>query len=1062
MVSIWNKFVEKGVEKGMDFHQSKRIRITNQISIVISFIASLYGFIFYFTGFKKEGLEVIIIVAALFLPVILNQYKQYFLARIWFLITVNLAVFVYSYIFGRDTGIQLVFFPLGCLPWILYEIKDWKYIAAGTLIPTILYCIYDFSSGVPAVAITASIQHFIHHSIIITVFLIISIMMLFFAYNNNKSEQFLLDTYKNFFEDIPTPMWIFDEATFRFLAVNETAIKKYGYTREEMLQMKVFDMRPKEDAELVLDLVKARSGEEYYDAGYVRHKKKNGEVFFAHILSHYTKYNDRKARLVLAIDVNEKVLTEKKNEDLNQTLKKANEILQGNKEELESQQEELRQINDELTQQTEELKASEEELKTQEEELRQTNAEMEEKTELVERASRALAQKAEELEVSSKYKSEFLANMSHELRTPLNSVLILAKMLQENKLNNLNEKQVQYAKIIHKSGNDLLSLINDILDLSKIEAGKIDILFEEVKIAEIAEDMEQLFTVLANEKKITFSIVFQNHIARTIITDRQRIGQVIKNLLSNAFKFTHEGGEVTLAFTMEHDRLSIAVADSGIGIPPDKQLLIFEAFQQADGSTSRKFGGTGLGLSISKELIKRLHGEIQVSSVVNEGSIFTLLLPLQTSGATDGKNSSGGGTVQQDIVYDPTKVKEQQLIADDRDKTESGGQFILIIEDDPVFANHVKDFAHEKGYKTIIAISGDEGLFYAKKYKPSAIILDLGLPVIDGRNILRILKADAALKDIPVHIVTADNNAGIPVGDIENYFQKPLRDNDLEQAFSEIESYIKEKYKNLLLVLPGEPATRNMFAHLFSEKKTGVVFEIVNTYENAMKILHQKSFDCIIADIGTNIKDGIARLHDFKNIAHTQAYIITCLEGDISTHDEKELKLCSDSIIRKSTHLTNRLLDEVALFLHKIKNKQNVAVPQQYSDKGLDKSLVGKKVLLADDDMRNIFSVTALLEEHGMEVITAEHGREAIELLSQNSDVDIILMDIMMPEMDGYEAMQHIRAEKRYKKIPIIALTAKAMSGDREKCLEAGASDYITKPIDGSKLFSLMSVWLSQ
>jgi signal transduction histidine kinase/CheY-like chemotaxis protein/CHASE3 domain sensor protein len=734
--------------------------------------------------------------------------------------------------------------------------------------------------------------------------------------------------------------------------------------------------------------------------------------------------------------------------------------VQEQKEELESQQEELRQTNEELTHQAEVLRASEEELRTQEEELRQTNEELEVRTEAVELARKSLQKKAKELEISSKYKSEFLANMSHELRTPLNSVLILANLLKENKTNNLSTKQTEYAGIIHKSGTDLLNLINDILDLSKIEAGKIDIAIEPVKIADIAFDMEQLFTVLAAEKKIAFAIDQPYGNTAILNTDRQRIEQVVKNLLSNAFKFTREHGKVTLSFDVLGDNLSIAVTDTGIGIPADKQQLIFKAFQQADGSTSRRFGGTGLGLSISKELVSRLGGELKVSSVVGEGSVFSVLLPVNAINLQKGLVvPASAGTKNQ--LPDLSLVKEQTKIIDDKADIRSGEQFILIIEDDILFAGLVRDFAHSKGYKTILALSGDEGLYYARKYKPSAIILDLGLPVVSGRSFIKLLKTDASLRHIPVHVITAEDRPDGGFADVETFVTKPLLLNELDETFAKIGNYIHQNYKNILILLPNSPDLRKMFDTVAAEMKPGVVYDMVDSTEHAMLVLKAREIDCIILDISQDITVGIATLKALKSAAKEGAYMITCLDAEITPADEKQLKTYSDSIIRRSPQATSRLLDEVALFLYKIQGSiSKPDVPARYEQE-MDKSLEGRKALLADDDMRNVFAITAFLVEQGIEVITAENGKVALEMLEEHSGIDIVLMDIMMPEMDGYEAMRQIRANKKIAKLPIIALTAKAMIGDREKCIEAGASDYITKPIDSNKLFSLMRVWLS-
>lgn len=735
--------------------------------------------------------------------------------------------------------------------------------------------------------------------------------------------------------------------------------------------------------------------------------------------------------------------------------------LQEQTEELTTQQEELREANEALTNQTEELKASEEELKTQEEELRQLNAELEEKTEAVKAAHYALTQKAKELEQSSNYKSEFLANMSHELRTPLNSVLILANLLKENKTANLTGKQVEYASIIHRAGTDLLNLINDILDLSKIEAGKIEIIIEPIRMADVIQDMEQMFSVLAKERKIHFQVTKSADLPATVTTDKQRLEQVIKNLLSNAFKFTPENGRVALDFMSRNDKMIVSVSDTGIGIPADKQQLIFEAFQQADGTVNRKFGGTGLGLSISKELVKKLGGMMSVRSTPGEGSVFTIMLPIDEVliEASIPDQAGEGGAVIQNI--DIKNVKQQTIIADDRAMIKRGESVILIVEDDIVFARHLKEFANSKSYKTVVAISGDEGLWCARKYKPAAIILDLGLPVINGQNLLKLIKNDKELKHIPVHVISAQDSSSILATHVENFLQKPLRPDDLEQTFSNITTYIHENNKSILIISEHDQAIRDIIAKLPAKDSAGVLYEVVDTPELAKEILTNKKIDCIILDTGDNVNKGIYWLKNIRETIADNIYVITCLEGDISAADEKTLKKYANSIIRKSAKATGRLLDEVELFLHRIKNIPDIQVPETYQQ-DYDKTLYGKKVLIADDDMRNVFALSALLEQEGMEVLAAENGKEVLEIINDNADVDIALMDIMMPEMDGYKTIEHIRADSRFKNLPILALTAKAMVGDKEKCISAGASDYITKPIDNNKLFSLMRVWLAK
>jgi len=783
-------------------------------------------------------------------------------------------------------------------------------------------------------------------------------------------------------------------------------------------------------------------------------------------LGSFKAFEDRQIQLIksiannIAIGINAHQAKEKITNLLEQ--------VQEQKEALISQQEELRQTNEELSRQTEELQASEEELKTQEEELRQINTELQDKNEAVETAKEVLALKAKELEVTSKYKSEFLANMSHELRTPLNSVLILARLLADNNNDNLTPKQVEYANIIHKSGSDLLQLINDILDLSKIEAGKIDLTIEPVTIDSVATDVQQLFSVIATEKQITFKTDIAPGTPASILTDKQRAEQVLKNLLSNAFKFTPKGGSITLAFTPrikgEHHMLAMSVIDSGIGIPPEKQQLIFEAFQQADGSTSRKFGGTGLGLSISKELANLLNGEIEVFSEPGKGSTFTLLLPYEFKQ----QHKSNEFTTEPAlspvsvIASVPSKIVEQVQVADDKSEVQPKDKVMLIIEDDPNFASIVRDFAQSKGYKCIIALQGDEGLHYARKYKPSAIILDIQLPVIDGWSLLKIFKEDEKLKDIPVHIISAFDDNRLHSSGALAYIKKPINKESLENVFSTIGSHIEEHFRRVLMLSPTAPTDEAM-EQLFKEKHHNVQFEHVNNLQEAFEFMEKEKYDCVIADIGKNIQPGIDLLQKLKiALDEKNIPLIIYLDADMSSADEMQLKKLSDVIIRSSSSAGSRLMDELELFLYKV---QEGSKKQEYNPATThthDTSLSGKHVLLVDDDMRNVFALTTLLETQDMQVITAGDGKEAVDLLQQHPETDIVLMDIMMPEMDGYEAMRYIRKELKLTNLPVIALTAKAMSDDREKSIEAGASDYITKPVDVQKLLSLLRIWLAR
>ncbi|UPK68807.1 response regulator [Chitinophaga filiformis] len=738
------------------------------------------------------------------------------------------------------------------------------------------------------------------------------------------------------------------------------------------------------------------------------------------------------------------------------------ERVQEQKETLETQQEELRQSNEELTRQSEILQTSEEELRVQEEELRQVNDEMSVQNKALEMARVELSQKAKELEQNSRYKSEFLANMSHELRTPLNSVLILARLLEENKERNLSSKQVEYAGIIHKSGSDLLKLINDILDLSKIEAGKIEINIEPVSVKNMIDDLEQLFLVVAEEKNIRFTTEILPGVPEEIPTDRQRLEQVIKNLLSNAFKFTPAGGSIQLRLMSKPDGLHIAVIDSGTGIPAEKQQLIFEAFRQADGSTSRKYGGTGLGLSISKELMKRLDGEIRLKSEEGKGSTFTVVM--RTNGvaapvaATEDEALLPVHEDPQLIALPVQAAPETALVEDDRDGLSKQDKLILIIEDDVNFAMILRDFAREKGYKTIVALNGNDGLFFARKYLPAAILLDMNLPLIDGNSILKILKSNEDLKHILVHVISA-GEISIQVRDkVEGYTQKPLQVTDMESVFSGISEQLQARFKKVLVVSDGVLLHHPSLQSLSDKRQLQTQYNHVENQEAAASELQQKSYDAVILDAGTDIEAGIGKLHKLRQLAGNKGMpIIVYLDHDISEADELKLKKEAAAIVRNSTFSADRLMDELELFLYKLKE----VTPRQSGGITVsEKDLSGQKVLLADDDMRNVFSISALLEEQGMDVITAADGKEALEKLEMHKDIRLVLMDIMMPEMDGYEAMRRIRADIRHQQLPVIALTAKAMAGDREKCIAAGASDYIAKPIDSSKLLSLIRVWM--
>lgn len=736
-------------------------------------------------------------------------------------------------------------------------------------------------------------------------------------------------------------------------------------------------------------------------------------------------------------------------------------------EELETQQEELRQTNEELLLQTRLLQSSEEELRVQQEELKQTNAELEEKASLleeknkaVEEAREAINMKAEELELTNKYKSEFLANMSHELRTPLNSILILAKLLNNNKHAHLDDEEVKYAGVIFNAGNDLLTLINDILDLSKIESGKLDINIEPVDIKEIADDMFYMFNEMATSKKISYSIEINPVLPKQINTDKIRIEQVIRNLMSNAFKFTPEKGAIRLKFERENEStLLIAVTDTGIGIAEDKQKVIFEAFQQADGSTSRKYGGTGLGLSISKELAALLGGEIRLTSTPEKGSTFTLAVPL------------GAAVKRDDAVkqlsperIDPVASRSVIVAEDDRKKIEEKDKTLLIVEDDLSFADILKDYAHKKGFKVLLAHDGRTAVNAAKEFMPDAIILDIMLPVMDGWEVLKLIKADPELRHIPVHVMSATdkNNAKVKTSGAMSFTSKPVQADALEDMFGRLQ-YEFNPLHNKILVIEDQKIQNDNLKKMLVEQ--GFSVDQAFSGKEGIGQLSVNQYDCVILDLKLPDMDGLDVLDTIKqDAAHDALPVIINTAMDVTAEMQNKIMKYSNALVIKTNKSNERLMDEVKLFMNRIGSAapQRVSKPKAPQSYTFEKALQHKKVLLVDDDMRNIFALSTLLQECGLEVEIASNGHEALNKLAEHDNVDIVLMDIMMPEMDGYEAMRRIRKGNRYARIPIIALTAKAMRNDREKCIEAGASDYISKPVDTDKLLSMIRVWLSK
>lgn len=746
-------------------------------------------------------------------------------------------------------------------------------------------------------------------------------------------------------------------------------------------------------------------------------------------------------------------------------IKEQQEAMKRLNDELQEQQEELKQLNEELEEQTQNLKQQQEELQATNEELEEQTQALELKNREVERARREIEYQTKRIEQSSRYKSEFLANMSHELRTPLNSLLILSKDLADNRQKNLTPDQVESAEIIYKGGNDLLMLINEVLDLAKIEAGKMPLHVEPVHLKPLADELMRTFRHQAEQKNLSLKLEWLENAPRQIITDLQRLNQILKNLLSNAIKFTHKG-EVRLTFRgTDGGRVSISVSDTGIGIPESKQKVIFEAFQQGEGGTSRKYGGTGLGLSISRELSRLLSGEIAMESKVGEGSVFTLTLPAEISAQeneTEEPNEYSGRKVQRESISGTGASLDFPLVEDDRSDLAKEDLVILIIDDDIRFAEILRNQARQKGFKALVSANGEEGLQMARQYLPHAIILDLALPGKSGQEVLASLKSDMNTRHIPVHIVSVEERSLdlIREGAVE-FLTKPVYKDQLDAAFSRIRNFIAREVKNLLIVEDDENS-RKAIKKLIGNGD--VVSLEASSGQEALDILKTETVDCIILDLILPDISGFEIIRELEKSGMENVPPIIVYTGkELSKEENDELQKYAESIIIKGVKSEERLLDETALFLHRTISRLPES-KQQLISSLYDKERVfqGKKILLVDDDMRNLFALSKVLKEYAMDVIKAENGLLALEMLAKNPDVDMVLMDIMMPEMDGYEAMRKIREQSAFADLPIIALTAKAMKDDKQKCLDAGASEYISKPVDIQRLISLMRVWLNK
>ena len=738
----------------------------------------------------------------------------------------------------------------------------------------------------------------------------------------------------------------------------------------------------------------------------------------------------------------------------------------------------------------EELQRSEEELKTKQEELEASNEEMEEKTRALEEQNAQIRQKsrelneskqlieekARELELAGKYKSEFLANMSHELRTPLNSLLILARSLAGNEDGNLTAEQVEEARIIHNGGLELLNLINDILDLSKVEAGKLNIIMDDAPVNGIVRRLQPQFGPVVKETGLAFHVRVDEGLPAAIYTDTQRVEQILKNLLSNAFKFT-EKGAVTLSVarpdkTLRMQRATLdtanavafSVTDTGIGIDEAKLNSIFEAFQQEDGATDRHYGGTGLGLTIARKFAHMMGGEIHVSSRKGAGSTFTLVLPESSGSADTQPSDSPAEASRPQGLAEMPRAFVQEFVPDDRKSIVDRDKILLVIEDDKAFSQILMKTARQRGYKCLAAGDGKTGILLASQYPVSAIILDLQLPDINGLTVLDQLKHDLRTRHIPVHIITGNDAGGAPVplrkGGI-GYLTKPVRAEAIDGVFAKIEEISKPGIRKIL-VIEDDRKTQSAIQSLL--KKKDIDITCIGMGATALARVGQERFDCLILDLQLPDMTGFEWLHKAgAQVGEGSELppVIIYTARELTEDENRQLGGYTGSIVIKGVHSSDRLLDEVTLFLHSVEaslsKDQQAIIRMQHNP---DRVLQGRKILLVDDDMRNIFALSKVLKKHGMEVVIADNGQMTLDKLRQEQGVELVIMDIMMPLMDGYESMRAMRAQKEWLRLPIIALTARAMAEEQEKCLAAGANDYLVKPVDVERLLTLMRVWL--
>ena len=741
-------------------------------------------------------------------------------------------------------------------------------------------------------------------------------------------------------------------------------------------------------------------------------------------------------------------------------------------EELQVQSEELRVSNEELEEQGRALKESQARLEQQQVELEQTNSQLEEQAQQLEsqrddleRANASVTLKARELEQASRYKSDFLANMSHELRTPLNSSLILAKLLADNTEENLTDEQVKYAQTIQSSGNDLLNLINDILDLSKIEAGHVEVRPEPVSIERLAGSLRQLFQPVARDRKLDFAIDIAPNCPARLETDPQRLEQVLKNLLSNAFKFT-EAGKVELAIRpIGSGRVALSVTDTGIGISAEQQRSVFEAFHQADSTISRRYGGTGLGLSISRELVRLLGGSIQLTSAAGKGSTFTVILPETYDPAKVApRDIAAAPPVAEPVATPqaspaPAPARPGSRVEDDRESLPDSRRSLLVIEDDTAFAGIVRDLSREMGFRCLVAHTAEEAITLAKQHKPNAVVLDVGLPDQSGLSVLDRLKRDVQTRHIPIHIVSAGDHAetALSLGAV-GYMVKPVKREQLVEVLKKLEDKLSQRMHRVLIVEDNE-LQREAVAKLLTSHDVQTV--TAGTAAECLELLKDQTFDCMVLDLTLPDASGYSLLETLsRESAYAFPPVIVYTGRDLSADDEQTLRRYSKSIIIKGAKSPERLLDEVALFLHQVVSE----LPDEQQRmirkaRNRDALLEGRRILVVEDDVRNVYALTNILEPRGAIVEIARNGQEALDVI-RRSPIDLVLMDVMMPVMDGLTATREIRKNPEWKKLPIITLTAKAMPDDQQRCIEAGANDYMAKPLDVEKLLSLVRVWM--